>query len=157
VTRVTIIGAGNMARGIATRLLAGGADVQILAPNAEEATSLAGELEGGGGSVTGSGVQEPLAGDVVVLATPYDAALEVAGTRRNELAGKVVIDITNPVDWTSFDRLVTPADSSAAEEIAKHLAEARVVKAFNTTFGGDARGRRGRGGAARRASRRRRR
>lgn len=82
----------------------------------------------------GGVVQEPLAGEVVVLPTPYDAALDFAGTRGEELAGKVVVDITNPVDWTSFDRLVTPADSSAAEEIAARAPGARVVKAFNTTF-----------------------
>jgi predicted dinucleotide-binding enzyme len=40
------------------------------------------------------------------------------------------------VDWSSFDRLVTPADSSAAEEIAKRLPGSPVVKAFNTTFAG---------------------
>ena len=52
-----------------------------------------------------------------------------------QLDGKVVVDITNPVDWSTFDGLVTPADSSAAEEIAKRLPDgARVVKAFNTTF-----------------------
>jgi hypothetical protein len=134
---VTIVGAGNMARGIATRLVAGGTYVQILAPTAEHATSLAENLGGsGGGSATGSGVQEPFAGDVVVLARPYAAALEVADARGHELAGKVVVDITNPVDWASFDRLVTPADSSAAEQIAKQLGDARVVKAFNTTFAG---------------------
>ena len=46
------------------------------------------------------------------------------------------MDITNPVDWSSFDRLVTPPDSSAAEEMAGRLPGARVVKAFNTTFAG---------------------
>ena len=134
---VTIVGAGNMARGIGIRLLAGGADVQILAPTAEHATDLASELGAAGGSVTGAGLQEPLRGEVVVLATPYQAALEVASTRRDELDGKVVVDITNPVDWATFDRLVTPADSSAAEEIARRLPPgASVVKAFNTTFAG---------------------
>ena len=131
---VTIVGAGNMSRGIGTRLLAGGPDVQILAPDADKAQSLAGELQGEGGSVSGAGLQEPIAGDVVVLATPYDAALEFAGAHADELAGRVVVDITNPVDWASFDRLVTPADSSAAEEIAERLGGGRVVKAFNTTF-----------------------
>jgi 8-hydroxy-5-deazaflavin:NADPH oxidoreductase len=134
---VTIIGAGNMGRGIATRLLAGGAEVQILAPDAEKAASLAGELgQGAGGSVSGAGVAEALSGEVVVLATPYEAALEIADARGDELAGRVVVDITNPVDWSSFDRLVTPADSSAAEEIAKQLPGSPVVKAFNTTFAG---------------------
>lgn len=136
-TNVTVIGAGNMGRGIATRLLAGGADVQILAPTVEHATTLADELRGSGGSVTGGGVDEPLTGDVVVLATPYDGALDFTGRRSSDLDGKVVVDITNPVDWATFDRLVTPADSSAAEEIAKKLpVGAPVVKAFNTTFAG---------------------
>jgi NADPH-dependent F420 reductase len=134
VANVTIIGVANMARGIATRLLAGGADVQILAPTVEHATALAGELGGAGGSVTGAGVDQSPSGDVVILATPYDAALGFAGARAQDLAGKVVVDITNPVDWASFDRLVAPADSSAAEEIAKQVPGTPVVKAFNTTF-----------------------
>ena len=54
-----------------------------------------------------------------------------------ELSGKVVVDITNPVDWETFDGLVTPPDSSAAEEISRSAPEgARVVKVFNTTFAG---------------------
>jgi 8-hydroxy-5-deazaflavin:NADPH oxidoreductase len=52
------------------------------------------------------------------------------------LAGKIVVDITNPVDVSTFDGLVTPPGSSAAEEIAKAAPGARVVKAFNTTFAG---------------------
>jgi 8-hydroxy-5-deazaflavin:NADPH oxidoreductase len=132
--RVTIIGAGNMARGIGTRLVSGGAQVQVLAPEADAAQALAAELAGRDGSVTGGGASEELTGDIVVLATPYDGALEVAQSRAADLAGKLVVDITNPVDWESFDRLVTPADSSAAEEIAKRAPDARVVKAFNTTF-----------------------
>ena len=49
----------------------------------------------------------------------------------------MVVDITNPVDWARFDRLVTPPDSSAAQEIAKQLPPGvPVVKAFNTTFAG---------------------
>ncbi len=133
---VTIFGAGNMARGIGTRLIAAKADVQILAPRAEEADSLARELAASGGSVSGGSAEEPLEGDVVVLAVPYEAALQIVAGRRGDLAGKVVVDITNPIDWDSFDRLVTPADSSAAEEIAKRAPGVPVVKAFNTTFAG---------------------
>ncbi len=136
VTTVTIFGAGNMARGIGTRLAASKVDVQILAPQADDASVLARELSATGGSASGAAAAEPIEGDVVVLAVPYDAALEIAESRRDELAGKVVIDITNPVDWASFDRLVTPPDSSAAEEIAKRLPGVPVLKAFNTTFAG---------------------
>ena len=47
---------------------------------------------------SGAEVHEPLTGDVVVLATPYDGALDFVDSRADELAGKVVVDITNP--WT---------------------------------------------------------
>lgn len=132
-TAITIIGAGNMTRGIATRALAGGHAVQILARNTEQAAALAGEL---GGNATSGAITDAISGDIVVLSLPYDAALAVAEQRRDDLAGKVVVDISNPVDFATFDRLVTPADSSAAEEIAKVVPGAKVVKGFNTTFAG---------------------
>ncbi|MDQ1483373.1 MAG: 8-hydroxy-5-deazaflavin:NADPH oxidoreductase [Actinomycetota bacterium] len=135
--KVTIIGAGNMARGIGTRLLAGGHQVQFLAPTAEHATALAKDLGGHNGSVSAGRPDEEIAGEVVVLATPYDGAVEFAQNNAQKLNGKVVVDITNPVDYATFDGLVTPPDSSAAQEIAKRLpAGVPVVKAFNTTFAG---------------------
>ncbi|MPV89400.1 NADP oxidoreductase [Georgenia ruanii] len=131
-TAITIIGAGNMARGIATRALAGGHAVQILARDESNAGSLAGEL---GGAASGS-LAAPVTGDIVVLALPYDAALAVAEQLRDALAGKVVVDISNPVDFATFDRLVTPDDSSAAQEIQKVVPASKVVKGFNTVFAG---------------------
>jgi 8-hydroxy-5-deazaflavin:NADPH oxidoreductase len=136
-TKVTIIGAGNMGRGIGTRLVSGGHDVQILAPTAEHAQALAQELGSDGSSARAGAIDEEIEGEVVILAMPYDAAVEFAQNRGNELNGKIVVDITNPVDFTTFDGLVTPADSSAAQEIAKRLPPGvPVVKAFNTTFAG---------------------
>lgn len=131
---VTIIGTGNMGRGIATRLLAGGHEVTLLDREARRADELAREL---GGSVGAGVVGDPIEGGVVVLAVPYDAAAPLVQQYGEEFSGKVIIDITNPVDWQTFDGLVTPPESSAAEEIQKSAAEgARVVKAFNTTFAG---------------------
>jgi len=124
--KVTIIGAGNMARGIGTRVVSGGNELELVARNRQAAEELAGEI---GGSV-GDGVS----GDVVVLAVPYGAVDDVISTHGDALRGKVVVDITNPVDWSTFDGLVTPSDSSAAEEIAKQAPAAHVVKAFNTAF-----------------------
>jgi 8-hydroxy-5-deazaflavin:NADPH oxidoreductase len=47
----------------------------------------------------------------------------------------VVLDIANPLDWSSMDRVVTPEGSSSAEETAKRVPDSgAVVKAFNTTF-----------------------
>ena len=127
--KATIIGAGNMGRGIGTRLAAGGTDVEVIDRDPEEARALAGELGGTAAASPG--------GDVVVLALPYDAVADAVAEHRDALRGKVVVDITNPADWSTMDRLVTPEGSSAAEEIAKLVPDGtRVVKAFNTTFAG---------------------
>ena len=131
---VTIIGIGNMGRGIATRLLAGGHGVTWLDRDGAKSEALAGELGGSAGAGTvGDGIPD----EVVVLAVPYEAAVPLVRQYGEALSGKVVVDITNPVNWETFDDLVTPPDSSAAEEIEKDAPEgARVVKAFNTSFAG---------------------
>jgi NADPH-dependent F420 reductase len=134
VSSVTILGSGNMARGIGSRALAGGNSVQILARDPEQSAALAKDL---GGSATSGAVGEPLTGDIVVLAVPYPAAAPLVQQYGDQLAGKVVVDISNPLNVETFDGLVTPPDSSAAQQIAKVVpSEARVVKAFNTTFAG---------------------
>jgi 8-hydroxy-5-deazaflavin:NADPH oxidoreductase len=134
---ITILGSGNMARGIGTRAVAGGNDVQILDRDGQKAEALAGELGAGAeGRVRAGTIGDPVTGDIVVLAVPYPAAAPLVQQYGDALSGKVVIDITNPIDFETFD-LVTPAGTSAAEEIAKVApADAKVVKAFNTTFAG---------------------
>ncbi len=129
---ITIIGTGNMARGIATRALAGGHAVTLLGTETEKAQSLADELSG---EVRAGQVGEPLAGDVVVLAVWYSAVDDVLGRYGDQLDGKVVVDITNPIDVDAFEPLKLEA-GSAAQEIAAKAPGARVVKAFNTTFAG---------------------
>jgi 8-hydroxy-5-deazaflavin:NADPH oxidoreductase len=132
---VTIIGTGNMARSVAVRALAGGYHVQLLGHSSEKAQQLAADL--GSEAVTAGASGDLIDGDLVVLALWYDAALPVVQQYGDALAGKTIVDITNPVDVSTFDGLVTPAGSSAAEEIAKAApAGANVVKAFNTTFAG---------------------
>jgi predicted dinucleotide-binding enzyme len=67
----------------------------------------------------------------VVLAIPYGAVAGAVSEYGERLSDKVIVDITNPVDFESFEGLVTPPDSSAAEEIAKLVPKgASVVKAF---------------------------
>jgi predicted dinucleotide-binding enzyme len=129
---ITIIGAGNMARGIATRALAGGHAVTLLGTETAKAEELAGQLSG---DVRAGRVGDPLAGDVVVLAVWYPAVDDVLGRYGDQLKGKVVVDITNPIDVEAFEPLELEA-GSAAQEIAAKAPEARVVKAFNTTFAG---------------------
>jgi 8-hydroxy-5-deazaflavin:NADPH oxidoreductase len=129
--KVTIIGAGNMGRGIATRAISGGNEVAVIDANAEAAHALADEL---GGAAT---VAETIDGEVAVLALPYEAIAGVVEEYRDALAAKVVVDIANPAEWSTMDRVVTPQDSSSAEETAKLVPQsASVVKAFNTTFAG---------------------
>ena len=134
---VTIIGAGNMGRGIGHRLVAGGHSVTIVDRDPEEATRLAEELRGsaqGGATVEADGPDMELRDDVVILAVYYPGTLEIARGLGESLAGKVVVDISNPLNET-YDGLATAPGTSAAEEVAAALpAGAGAVKAFNTTF-----------------------
>ena len=101
-------------------------------------TAISGVLtKGGATTVAVSAEEAPTAtieGDVVILAVPYPAVDEIIATHREALAGKIVIDITNPLNFETFDELVVPAGSSAAAEIQAKLPESKVLKAFNTTF-----------------------
>ena len=72
--------------------------------------------------------------DVVVLAVPYEALNEIVDGYRDQLVGKTVVDITNPLDFDTFDALKVPAGSSAAAELQRKLPDSAVLKAFNTTF-----------------------
>jgi NADPH-dependent F420 reductase len=132
---VTIIGTGLMARGIGSRVLAGGHDLTVVGKDAQRAEDAAGELAGGG-NVRSAAAGDPLNGDVVVLAVYYPDARGAVEQYRDQLAGKVVVDITNPLNFETFDDLVVPADGSAAAEIAAALPDSQVLKAFNTTFAG---------------------
>lgn len=129
---ITIIGTGNMGRGIATRALAGNHSVTLLGTETTKAEALAAELSGG---VRAGQVGDPLAGDEVVLAVWYGAVDDILNRYGDQLNGKVVVDITNPIDVDAFEPLRLEA-GSAAQEIAARAPGAKVVKAFNTTFAG---------------------
>ncbi|MBL3700755.1 NADPH-dependent F420 reductase [Leucobacter luti] len=110
----TIFGTGNMANAIGGVLAAGGAAVDHISHE-----------QGAGATITG---------DVVVLAVPYPAVAEILGAYADQLAGKTVVDITNPLNFETFDSLVVPEGSSAAYEIQRALPDSIVLKAFNTNF-----------------------
>jgi len=136
---ITIVGSGNMARGIGTRALAGGHSVTLVGHEPGKAEKLASELKSlaqNGASVRAASAGTPLDGDVVVLAVPYSAAASIVQQYSDQLAGKIIVDITNPVDFSTMSPAVAPG-TSGAEEIAKAApAGAKVVKVFNTTFAG---------------------
>jgi NADPH-dependent F420 reductase len=132
--KVTIIGAGNMGRGVGTRVVAGGHELEILDRDPAEAQKLADEL--GSGAVALDDARG-IAGEVVVLALYYPGIKDAVRQYADELGGKVVVDITNPVDTDTWDRLATPPGTSSAEEVAALVPTGtQVVKAFNTTFAG---------------------
>jgi NADPH-dependent F420 reductase len=110
---VTIIGKGNIGSAVAAIAAQGGNDVQVLDTTTPDTA---------------------ITGDVVVLAVPHPAVAEIIAARGAQLAGKIVVDPTNPVNFETFDGLVVPADSSKAAEIAAALPDSTVVKAFNTNF-----------------------
>ena len=122
---VTIVGAGNMGRAIAWRVIAGGNEAQVLTRQPLK-VAIPGAKHGQ--------VGDPITGDIVVLALPYGAVSEVLARYEGQLDGKVLVDLTNPLDFETFDSLVVPVGSSAAEVIAQAVPGASVLKAFNTNF-----------------------
>lgn len=128
---ILIVGAGGMARGIGLRLVRGGHQVRIADREPDSAAALAEEL---GASASGEALDSAAGAEVIVLAMPYEGNKQVAEMWAGQLYGKIVVDISNPVDYETFDSLVTPPGKSAAEEIAEAAPGAHVVKAFNTTF-----------------------
>lgn len=112
-TTVSIIGNGNMGSAIAGIVEKSGNTV---------------ELRGSDDAST------PVTGEIVVLAVPYPALGEVLAQRADQLAGKIVVDITNPLNFETFDSLTVAADGSATAELAEKLVSSKVLKAFNTNF-----------------------
>ena len=109
----TIFGDGNMGTAIGQVLTAGGATVD---------------------HITTENSGAPITGDIVVLAVPHPAVEAILAQYADQLAGKIVVDITNPLDFATFDGLVVAADGSKAHEIAATLPDSTVLKAFNTNF-----------------------
>jgi hypothetical protein len=112
---ISIVGGGTMGQAVAALAGRSGNSVELL---------------------TSSDTGKEITGDIVVLAVPYPKVAEVIAQRGAQLAGKVVVDLTNPLNFATFDELTVPADSSAAAGIAAALPQSRVLKAFNTNFAG---------------------
>src|SRR3954451_9868281 len=114
-TQVSIIGTGTMGQAIAGIVSKGGHTAELLGH---------------------ADLDTPVTGDIGGLAVPHAALASIVAERGERLAGKVVVDITTPLNFETFDSLTVPADSSATAEIADALPRSRVLKAFNTTFAG---------------------
>jgi len=126
--KVLVIGAGKMGAGFVKRLTAVGHQVTVTGRDAAKAQALAAQF--GATAVPSAGAAKDR--DVIVLATGYADAV-AALLSVGDLAGKTVVDITNPLA-ADFMSLTVGHTNSAAETIAAAFPGANVVKAFNTVF-----------------------
>ena len=132
VMKIGIIGTGNVAANLGKALTHKGYHVMFGSRTVAKSVELAGKMEhyATGGTIA-SAVQY---GEIVILAVPYKA-LESILSASDNFRSKVIIDCTNPIDWSGgMPALAFGQDTSAAEQIAKMLPEAQVVKAFNAVY-----------------------
>lgn len=113
---IGIIGTGDVGRALATGFTEGGHEI-VLGSRTPQATTAAFEVVSQQDAV--------LASDVVVLAVPATAAVDIADSLSDELADTIVVDPTNEYPTATGDR-------SVAERVAAAAPAAKVVKAFNT-------------------------
>jgi 8-hydroxy-5-deazaflavin:NADPH oxidoreductase len=125
-------GTGDQGRGLAKRLAAAGNPVIIGSRSAERAVAAADGL-GGDPGIRGMANEEAArAGDVVIVAVPYEGHRDLLVSLADALAGKIVIDCVNPL---TFDERICYAldvpEGSAAEQAAAVLPRSVVVGAFH--------------------------
>ena len=127
---VAIIGAGNVGSALARAFVRSGHDVTITARSTDRASQVATAT---GAKYAASNAEAARSADVIVLATPFTSAAEVAAEIRSLAKGRVIVDSTNRMSFgpTGPDMDTT---TSNAEELAALLPDSHVVKAFNTLF-----------------------
>jgi predicted dinucleotide-binding enzyme len=132
-TTISIIGSGNMAATIGTRAAKRGHTIELMSRDIAKAQALADQI--GDRATVGTFGARP-AGDIVIVAVLYASAVDVVAHYGNALAGKILVDITNPFN-DDVSAVVTTAGSSIAQQIAAVAPDdAHVVKALNTILRG---------------------
>ena len=126
--KIAVVGAGNVGSAVGRAGVNTGHDVVMASRTPEKAQTVAGSI---GAKAASSPAEAARDADLVVLAVPFGAVTDVAEEIADAVAGKVVVDVINPLK-ADFSGLAT--DRSAAEEVQERLPNARVVKAFNTVF-----------------------
>jgi 8-hydroxy-5-deazaflavin:NADPH oxidoreductase len=133
-TRVGVLGTGEVGRRLAAGFRGRGHEVTIGSRDPDK-PELREWLSGEGADIrAGTFAEVAAAGELLVLAVLGDAAGQViADARPENFAGKVVIDATNPLDFSGGfpPKLSISGEDSLGERIQRELPEAKVVKAFN--------------------------
>lgn len=128
--KVTIVGYGHMGSGLAESLSKTEHQIVITGRDLDKAQAVAARH---GDRVRVLPEAEAASdADLIIATTPYADQVE-ALRALGDLSGKIVIDISNPIN-AGMDGLQIGHSTSAAEEIAKALPGAKVIKAFNTIF-----------------------
>ncbi len=131
-TTISIIGSGNMATAIGTRAAKHGHTIELMSRNTAKAQALADQI--GNGATVGTFGARP-AGDIVIVAVLHAGAVEAVANYGDALAGKILVDITNPFNADGTGLVTTPGNSMSQQIAAAAPESAHVVKAFNTIFG----------------------
>jgi NADPH-dependent F420 reductase len=129
--KIAIIGAGNVGSTLGKAWAEKGHDIffGVRHPRDDKTRQLVDSI---GPKVHAGTIPEAAAfGEVVVLATPWQAT-EAAVEQAGDLAGKVLIDCTNPLK-ADLSGLEVGLSTSGAEQVSRWAKGARVFKAFNTT------------------------
>jgi predicted dinucleotide-binding enzyme len=120
--KIAVLGSGVVGQALATGYPKHGHEVRIGTRQSEV-----------GGHLVDTPAGAAAWGDIVVLAVKGDAAVDLATSVRAELAGKVVIDTTNPLEHsTGKPGLYVGWNDSLGEQVQRAVPDAKVVKAYNT-------------------------
>jgi 8-hydroxy-5-deazaflavin:NADPH oxidoreductase len=131
-TIISIIGSGNMASTIGTRAAKHGHTIEFMSRNTAKAQALADQV--GNEATVGTFEARP-AGDIVIVAVPYQSAVEVVAHYGDALTGKILVDITNPFNADGTGVVTTVGNSVSQQIRAAAPTGTHVVKALNTIFG----------------------
>jgi len=133
--RIGVLGTGDVAKALGKGFIALGHEVKMGSRSASNEKALAWVKEMGAKASAGTFADAATFGEIVVLATlgvANASALDAAGPET--LRGKIVIDATNPLDFSGGmpPKLAVSGTDSGGERVQRQLPGAHVVKAFNT-------------------------
>ena len=133
--RIGVLGTGKAGRTIASALLTNGHEVRLGSREAGNEAAVAWAEEIGGPASEGTFADAAGFGELLINATAGAASLDaLALAGAEQLAGKVLIDVANPLDFSQGmpPTLTVCNDDSLGERIQRAYADVRVVKALNT-------------------------